>query len=66
MCLLIVGSLFFMNRFHKHIKRTIVTSFLREVYLKPIFACIFALLTSFVDRFIILPFLDFAPSGRTG
>ena len=58
----IVGSLFFMIRFHKHIKRTII-SFLKGVYLKPVFACIFALFASFaVD--LLFSFLGFSPSGR--
>ncbi|ODS31693.1 MAG: putative polysaccharide biosynthesis protein [Candidatus Scalindua rubra] len=60
----IVGSLFFMNKFHKHIKRTI-TSFLREVYLKPVFACIFAIFTSLVIDLLFYSF-DFSPSGRRG
>ncbi len=60
----IVGSLFFMNRFHKHIKRTIVP-FLREVYLKPIFACIFSFLMSLVID-LLFSFFDISPSGRTG
>jgi O-antigen/teichoic acid export membrane protein len=60
----VIGSLYFMNRFHKHIKRTI-TSFLRGVYLKPIFACIFAFIASFaVD--LLFSFLSFSPSGRVG
>ena len=58
----VMGSLFFMNRFHKHIKRNI-TSFLRGVYLKPIFACIFSLFASFVVG-LLFSFLSFTPSGR--
>ena len=60
----IVGSLFFMNKFHKHIKRAIVP-FFRELYLKPIFACIFAILTSLVIDLLFYSF-DFSPSGRIG
>ena len=60
----IVGSMFFLNRFHKHIKRSII-SFLRGVYLKPIFACIFAFFASLtVD--LLFHFLGFSPSGRVG
>lgn len=60
----IIGSLFFMNRFHKHIKRAI-TSFLRDVYLKPVFACIFAFFASFAMD-LLFSFLGFSPSGRIG
>jgi O-antigen/teichoic acid export membrane protein len=60
----VIGSLYFMNRFHNHIERTI-TSLLRGVYLKPIFACIFAFLASLaVD--LLFHFLGFSPSGRVG
>jgi O-antigen/teichoic acid export membrane protein len=60
----VIGSLYFMNRFHKHIKRTI-TPFLRGVYLKPVFACVFAFFTSLaVD--LLFHFLGFSPSGRVG
>jgi O-antigen/teichoic acid export membrane protein len=60
----VIGSLYFMNRFHKHIESTI-TSFLRGVYLKPIIACIFAF---FVSLAVTLLFhsLGFSPSGRVG
>ncbi|MGR3174888.1 MAG: oligosaccharide flippase family protein [Candidatus Scalindua sp.] len=60
----IIGSSFFMIRFHKHIKRTI-KSFLREVCMKPFFACVIAILTSFTIDFLFY-FLAFSPSGRTG
>jgi hypothetical protein len=51
-----------MNRFHKHIKRPI-TSFLKGVYLKPVFACIFAFFASLaVD--LLFHSLGFSPSGR--
>ena len=60
----IVGSVFFMNRFHKHIKRTI-TSFLGDVYLKPIIACILAFLLSLAIGFLF-HILGFSPSGRVG
>ena len=60
----IIGSLYFMNRFHKHINRTI-TSFLREVYLKPIIACIFAFFPSLVIS-LLFNALGFSPSGRIG
>ena len=53
-----------MNRFHKHIERTI-TSFLRGVYLKPIFACIFAFFASLAVDLLFYS-LDFSPSGRIG
>jgi len=60
----VIGSLYFMNRFHKHMKRTI-TSFLREVYLKPMIACIFAFFSSLFIS-LLLNTLDFSPSGRIG
>ncbi|MFQ5786960.1 MAG: oligosaccharide flippase family protein, partial [Thermodesulfobacteriota bacterium] len=60
----IIGSLFFMNRFHKYIQRTIV-SFLREIYFKPFFACILAMLASSVVD-ILLHIFNFFPSGRFG
>jgi O-antigen/teichoic acid export membrane protein len=60
----VIGSLYFMNRFHKHIKRTI-KSFLIGVYMKPFFACVIAILTSFTIDFLF-HFLAFSPSGRTG
>jgi O-antigen/teichoic acid export membrane protein len=58
------GSLYFMNRFHKHIGRTI-TSFLRGVYLKPVFAAIFAFSASLAVG-LLFHFLGFSPSGRVG
>lgn len=60
----VIGSLYFMNRFHKHIKRTI-TSFLRGVYLKPVFACIFAFFASLAVE-LLFHSLGFSPSGRVG
>jgi O-antigen/teichoic acid export membrane protein len=60
----IVGSVFFMHRFHKHIKRPI-RSFLRGVYLKPVFACVFAFFASLVVN-LLFHFLGFSPSGRVG
>jgi len=60
----VIGSLYFMNRFHKHIERA-TASFLSRVYLKPVFACILALFASFVVDFFF-SFLDFSPSGRIG
>lgn len=58
------GSLYFMNRFHKHIERKI-TTFLIEVYLKPVIACILACMTSSVID-LLFYLLDFSPSGRIG
>ncbi len=60
----VIGSLYFMNRFHKHIKRTI-TSFIKGVYLKPVFACITALFASFVVD-LLFSYFGFSPSGRIG
>jgi O-antigen/teichoic acid export membrane protein len=60
----IIGSLFFMIRFHKHIKRTII-SFMKDVYFKPFFACILAILASLLIN-LLFYFLDFSPSGRFG
>ncbi len=60
----VIGSLYFMNRFHKHIKRTI-TSFLGDVYLKPIIACVFAFFPLLVTS-LLFNTLDFFPSGRIG
>lgn len=60
----IVGSVFFMNRFHKHIKRPI-TSFLKDVYLKPFFACIIAVLVLLTSGYLFFLF-GFQPSNRTG
>ncbi|MCR4289770.1 MAG: oligosaccharide flippase family protein [Candidatus Scalindua sp.] len=60
----VIGSLFFMNRFHKHIKRTI-TSFFGDVYLKPIIACVFAFPPPLVIGFLF-HILGFSPSGRVG
>jgi O-antigen/teichoic acid export membrane protein len=60
----VIGSLYFMNRFHKHIKRTII-SFLIGVCMKPFFACVIAVLMSFTIDFLFY-FLAFSPSGRTG
>jgi O-antigen/teichoic acid export membrane protein len=60
----VVGSLYFMNRFHKHIKRSIM-SFLGDVYLKPVVACIFAFFPPLVIGFLF-HILGFSPSGRVG
>ena len=60
----VIGSLYFMNRFHRHIKRTI-TSFLRDVYLKPIIACIFAFFPSLVID-LLFHILGFSPTERIG
>ncbi|MCP4252710.1 MAG: oligosaccharide flippase family protein [Candidatus Scalindua sp.] len=60
----VIGSLYFMNRFHKHIKRT-VTSFSRDVYLKPIIACVFAFFPLLVIS-LLFNSLNFFPSGRIG
>ncbi len=60
----VIGSVFFMNRFHKHIKRTI-TSFFKDVYLKPIFACIIAALMLLSSGFLFINYL-FQPSTRVG
>lgn len=60
----VIGSSFFMIRFHRHIKRT-VTSFLKDVYLKPFFSCILAILASSLIDFLLY-FLDYSPSGRFG
>ncbi len=60
----VIGSLYFMNRFHKHIERTIM-SFLRQVYLKPVIACTFAFIVSLaVD--LLFHSLGFSPFGRLG
>ncbi len=60
----LTGSSFFMVRFHKHIKRSIM-SFLKDVYLKPSIACIIAILVSFmVDLFLYV--FNLSPSGRIG
>ena len=60
----IIGSLFFMIRFHKHIKRTIM-SFLKDVCLKPFLACIIAVPVSFVIDFLF-HYINFVPSERIG
>ncbi len=60
----VIGSLYFMHRFHKHIKRAI-TSFLRDVYLKPIIACVFAFLPTLIIS-LFFHIIDFSPSGRFG
>ena len=58
----VIGSSIFMIRFHKHIKRTIM-SFLKDVCLKPFFACIVAVLVSSVIDFIFFG-INFNPSER--
>ena len=60
----IIGSLFFMIRFHKHIKRTTM-SFLKDVCLKPFLACIIAVPVSFVIDFLF-HYINFSPSERIG
>ncbi|MGR3293360.1 MAG: oligosaccharide flippase family protein [Candidatus Scalindua sp.] len=60
----VIGSLCFMNKFHKHIKRTII-SFIKDVYFKPFFACVLAILASLLID-LLFYFLDFSPSGRFG
>ena len=60
----VIGSLYFMNRFHRHIERKI-RSFLIEVYLKPVIACIFACGTLLAIDLLFYS-LDFSPSGRIG
>ncbi|MFQ5686140.1 MAG: oligosaccharide flippase family protein [Candidatus Scalindua sp.] len=60
----VIGSLYFMNRFHKHIERT-TASFLSGMYLKPVLACIIAILASLVVNFLLHNF-SFSPSGRFG
>lgn len=60
----VIGSLYFMNRFHKHIKRTTI-SFLRGVCLKPVLASIFAFFASLAADLLFYCF-DFSPSGRFG
>lgn len=60
----IIGTSFFMIKFHKHIKRTI-TSFIKDIYLKPLLAVTLAVLISLVIDFLF-PFLDISLSGRIG
>jgi O-antigen/teichoic acid export membrane protein len=60
----VIGSLYFMIRFHKHIKRSIL-SFVKDIYFKPLAACVIAVLTSFTIDFLFY-FLAFSPSGRAG
>ena len=60
----IIGSSIFMIRFHKHIKRTIM-SFVKDVCLKPLFACIVAVPVSFVIDFLF-HFINYYPSERIG
>ncbi len=60
----IIGSSIFMIRFHRHIKRTII-SFLRDVCLKPFFACIIAAPVSLIID-LLFHIINFSPSERTG
>ena len=60
----VVGSMFFMSRFHRHIKRPIIY-FINDVYLKPFFACAIAVLV-FLTSCFLLSLFGFQPSTRTG
>ncbi|MCP5004619.1 MAG: oligosaccharide flippase family protein [Planctomycetes bacterium] len=60
----VLGTAFFMNMFHKHMKWKI-TSILINIYLKPLLSCIIAFsVSSGVDLF--LHCFDLSPSGRAG
>jgi O-antigen/teichoic acid export membrane protein len=60
----IIGSSIFMIRFHKFIKRTII-SFLKDVCLKPFLACFVAVPVSFVID-LLFYLINFFPSERIG
>ena len=60
----IIGSLFFLYNFHKHIN-IILYSFVRAVYYKPLFACIISILMSLMIDLLFFLF-GFVPSGRIG
>jgi Na+-driven multidrug efflux pump len=60
----VLGCLYFMIKFHKHIKRA-TTSFIKDIYIKPILAGALAILMSLtVD--VLFSFLDISLSGRIG
>lgn len=60
----ILGCLYFMIKFHKHIKIT-TTSFIKDIYFKPILSGVLAILMSLTIDFLF-SFLDISPSERIG
>ncbi|MBT6048545.1 MAG: oligosaccharide flippase family protein [Candidatus Scalindua sp.] len=60
----VIGSLYFMIRFHKHIKRPILF-FIKDIYLKPLVACVIAILMSLTIDFLFRS-ISFSPLERIG